>query len=55
MFISDVSYVRALSVCVFSFVPGLRIRIANLVFKLLSCLLYITRVATDIDPTYTTW
>ena len=39
----------------FLLVPGLRIRIANLVFKLLSCLLYITRVATDIDPTYATW
>jgi potassium channel subfamily T protein 1 len=37
------------------FVSGLRIRIANLVFKLLTCLLYIIRVVTDLDPTYATW
>nr|CAD7195623.1 unnamed protein product [Timema douglasi] len=29
---------------------GLRIRIANLVFKLLTCLLYIGRVCSDNDP-----
>ncbi|KAH0811954.1 hypothetical protein GEV33_010837 [Tenebrio molitor] len=31
---------------------GLRIRIANLFFKLLTCILYIIRVITDLDPTY---
>ncbi|XP_073974432.1 slowpoke 2 isoform X4 [Rhodnius prolixus] len=33
---------------------SLRIRIANLFFKLLSCLLYILRVVTDEDPIYAT-
>ncbi|XP_069705257.1 potassium channel subfamily T member 2 isoform X2 [Periplaneta americana] len=33
---------------------SLRIRIANLVFKLLTCLLYIIRVVTDLDPTFAT-
>jgi potassium channel subfamily T protein 1 len=31
---------------------SLRIRIANLFFKLLTCILYIIRVITDLDPTY---
>ncbi|XP_044270545.1 potassium channel subfamily T member 2 isoform X2 [Tribolium madens] len=31
---------------------SLRIRIANLFLKLLSCILYIIRVVTDLDPTY---
>ncbi|KOC69737.1 Potassium channel subfamily T member 1 [Habropoda laboriosa] len=31
---------------------GLRIRLANLFFKLLTCFLYIFRVITDNDPTY---
>ncbi|XP_049803720.1 potassium channel subfamily T member 2 [Schistocerca nitens] len=31
---------------------SLRIRIANLVFKLLTCMLYIVRVITDNDPTH---
>lgn len=35
--------------------PGLRIRIANLFFKLLTCFLYIFRVIADLDPTYATW
>lgn len=34
---------------------GLRIRIANLFFKLLTCVLYIIRVVTDLDPTFATW
>ncbi|KAK7583793.1 hypothetical protein V9T40_004756 [Parthenolecanium corni] len=33
---------------------GLRIRIANLLFKLLTCFLYILRVITDRDPTFAT-
>ncbi|XP_068083446.1 potassium channel subfamily T member 2 [Anabrus simplex] len=33
---------------------SLRIRIANLVFKLLTCLLYIVRVVADPEPTYAT-
>ncbi|XP_076263119.1 slowpoke 2 isoform X3 [Rhynchophorus ferrugineus] len=33
---------------------SLRIRIANLFLKLLSCVLYIIRVITDCDPTYAT-
>ncbi|XP_017774282.1 PREDICTED: potassium channel subfamily T member 2 [Nicrophorus vespilloides] len=32
----------------------LRIRIANLFFKLLTCVLYIIRVITDLNPTYAT-
>lgn len=39
----------------FCFVLGLRIRIANLLFKLLTCVLYIFRVITDLDPTYAAW
>lgn len=39
----------------FLFVSGLRIRIANLLFKLLTCVLYIFRVITDLDPTYAAW
>ncbi|XP_045465184.1 potassium channel subfamily T member 2 isoform X3 [Harmonia axyridis] len=31
---------------------SLRIRIANLLFKLLTCILYMLRVVTDLDPTY---
>ncbi|XP_055311132.1 potassium channel subfamily T member 2 isoform X3 [Sitodiplosis mosellana] len=31
---------------------SLRIRIANLFFKLLTCVLYIIRVVTDLDPTF---
>ncbi|CAG2057375.1 unnamed protein product [Timema podura] len=34
---------------------GLRIRIANLVFKLLTCLLYIGRVCSDNDPIKAAW
>lgn len=34
---------------------GLRIRIANLFFKLLTCVLYIIRVVTDLDPTFAHW
>lgn len=34
---------------------GLRIRIANLFFKLLTCVLYIVRVITDLDPTFAKW
>ncbi|XP_035791860.1 potassium channel subfamily T member 2-like isoform X9 [Anopheles albimanus] len=33
---------------------SLRIRIANLFFKLLTCVLYIFRVVTDLNPTYAT-
>ncbi|EEB19234.1 conserved hypothetical protein [Pediculus humanus corporis] len=33
---------------------SLRIRIANLFFKLVTCLLYILRVVTDLNPTYAT-
>ncbi|XP_065161092.1 potassium channel subfamily T member 2 isoform X4 [Atheta coriaria] len=33
---------------------SLRIRIANLIFKLVTCVLYIIRVVTDLDPTYAT-
>ncbi|XP_055606321.1 potassium channel subfamily T member 2 isoform X18 [Uranotaenia lowii] len=33
---------------------SLRIRIANLLFKLLTCILYIIRVISDLDPTYAT-
>uniref|UniRef100_A0A182TZM5 Uncharacterized protein n=1 Tax=Anopheles melas TaxID=34690 RepID=A0A182TZM5_9DIPT len=33
---------------------GLRIRIANLFFKLLTCILYIFRVVTDLNPTFAT-
>lgn len=36
-------------------VSGLRIRLANLFFKLLTCFLYIFRVITDNDPTYAAW
>ena len=35
--------------------PGLRIRIVDLVFKLLTCVLYIGRVVTDLDPIYAAW
>jgi hypothetical protein len=35
--------------------PGLRIRIFNLLIKLLTCLLYIGRVIFDNDPTQATW
>ncbi|XP_058465529.1 potassium channel subfamily T member 1 isoform X6 [Malaya genurostris] len=33
---------------------SLRIRIANLLFKLLTCILYIFRVVSDLDPTFAT-
>ncbi|XP_021695813.1 potassium channel subfamily T member 2 isoform X13 [Aedes aegypti] len=33
---------------------SLRIRIANLLFKLLTCILYIIRVVSDLDPTFAT-
>ncbi|ETN67848.1 sodium-and chloride-activated ATP-sensitive potassium channel [Anopheles darlingi] len=36
------------------FSSSLRIRIANLFFKLLTCVLYIFRVVTDLNPTYAT-
>lgn len=36
-------------------VSGLRIRLANLFFKLLTCFLYIFRVITDNDPTFAAW
>lgn len=38
-----------------SLVLGLRIRIANLFFKLLTCALYIIRVVGDLDPTFSHW
>lgn len=38
-----------------SIISGLRIRIANLFFKLLTCVLYIVRVITDLDPTFAKW
>lgn len=34
---------------------GLRIRIANLLFKLITCVLYIFRVVTDWDPMSSAW
>lgn len=34
---------------------GLRIRIFNLLIKLLTCLLYVGRVIFDNDPTQATW
>lgn len=34
---------------------GLRIRIANLLFKLITCVLYIFRVVTDLDPMSSSW
>lgn len=43
-----------LKVFQFSF-TGLRIRVANLFFKLLTCFLYIFRVITDSVPTFATW
>lgn len=46
------TYVDCWSVRVFA---GLRIRIANLFFKLLTCFLYILRVVMDNDPIYATW
>lgn len=50
--ISNVQQSRNNKVC---FITGLRIRIANLVIKLLTCVLYIIRVITDLEPTYATW
>lgn len=34
---------------------SLRIRIARMILKLLTCILYVCRVVTDTDPTYATW
>lgn len=34
---------------------SLRIRIARMILKLVTCLLYVGRVVTDTDPTNATW
>jgi hypothetical protein len=53
--LSNTVYAFLICCVYFKLVAGLRIRIANLVFKLLTCLLYIIRVISDLDPTYSTW